>query len=55
LLAVGGVGDVAGVASGLGAAVFWATIDALEGGALGGAALALLAFADPLPLITGQP
>jgi hypothetical protein len=40
----------AGVASEFGAAAFWATI-----AELGGAAFALLAFADPLPLITGQP
>jgi hypothetical protein len=35
--------------------VFWATIVALDGAAFAGAALALLAFADPLPLIAGQP
>jgi len=35
--------------------VFWATIVALGGAALAGAALALLALADPLPLIAGQP
>jgi hypothetical protein len=35
--------------------VFWAIIVALDPAAFEGAALALLALADPLPLSAGQP